>query len=96
MAALGNDFPVVSQYTPSENQISYQLLRSTLEEIRAALLSESLDPARAEKLASREGILAKIKFPISISDFWCTIPVRSRFYTWGCDGYRNRSCAANP
>jgi len=25
MAALGNDFPVVSQYTPSENQISYQL-----------------------------------------------------------------------
>ena len=24
MAALGNDFPVVSQYTPSENQISYQ------------------------------------------------------------------------
>ena len=38
-----------------------RVLRSTLEEIRTALLAESLDPARAERLASREGIVGRLR-----------------------------------
>jgi len=38
-----------------------RVLRTALEEIRSALLSEKLDPARAERLASREGIVARLR-----------------------------------
>ena len=38
-----------------------RVLRTALDEIRSALLSESLDPERAELIASREGIVARLR-----------------------------------
>ena len=43
-----------------------RVLRSTLDEIRSALLSEGLEAARAERLASREGIVAGLRRRLAV------------------------------
>ena len=43
-----------------------RVLRSTLDEIRSALLSESLETARAERLASREGVVAGLRRRLAV------------------------------
>ena len=43
-----------------------RVLRATLDEIRSALLSEGLEAARAERLASREGIVAGLRRRLAV------------------------------